>query len=111
MYGNEIPDFMSFDDALFQLKRGVRVRRFGWNGKGMYLIRVSGMNVRMLVSTDYDLSDKPVSEIISSATHLEVKYPPHIAMKTVDGTFVPWLASVTDMMTDDWYIVDNREPF
>ena len=31
-----------------------------------------------------------------------VPYGPYIAMKTVDGTVVPWLASQTDIVAEDW---------
>ena len=30
----------------------------------------------------------------------------YIAMKTAQGNVVPWLASQTDMLADDWGIVD-----
>lgn len=32
---------------------------------------------------------------------------PHIVMKTADDKFVPWLASQTDLLADDWGIVDE----
>lgn len=30
----------------------------------------------------------------------------HIGMKTADGKVVPWLSSQTDMLAEDWQIVD-----
>jgi len=30
---------------------------------------------------------------------------PYIYMRTVQGDFVPWLASQTDLLAEDWYIV------
>ena len=35
----------------------------------------------------------------------KVPYGAYIAMKTAQGNVVPWLASQTDMLADDWYIV------
>ena len=35
----------------------------------------------------------------------EVKYHGHIDMKTADGMIVPWLASQTDILADDWTVV------
>lgn len=32
---------------------------------------------------------------------------PFIAMKTADDKLVPWLASQTDMLADDWVIVED----
>ena len=35
----------------------------------------------------------------------EIDYCPHIDMKTADGKVVPWLASQTDVLAEDWVIV------
>ncbi len=29
-----------------------------------------------------------------------------IVMKTTDGTLIPWLASQTDMLAEDWILVE-----
>ena len=36
----------------------------------------------------------------------EINYHAHIDMKTADGTIVPWLASQTDVLADDWIVVE-----
>ena len=35
-----------------------------------------------------------------------VEYGAYIAMKTAQGNVVPWLASQTDMLAEDWTIVE-----
>lgn len=35
-----------------------------------------------------------------------VNYGAYIAMKTAQGNVVPWLASQTDLLSDDWVIVE-----
>lgn len=86
-------DKMNFGKAIELLKQGKKVRRKGWNGKGMYLflIGVEGSN-------DY-------------WTYINGKndnYPllPFIAMKTADDKVVPWLASQTDMLSEDWEVAE-----
>lgn len=32
----------------------------------------------------------------------EINYHAHIDMRTADGQIVPWLASQTDILADDW---------
>ena len=62
------------------IKAGNLVTRSGWNGKGMYI---------------------------------EIQYPtpsskmtrPYIFMKTVDNQLVPWVASQSDILADDWELV------
>lgn len=75
-----------FDDALRALKAGRRVSRAGWNGKGMWLVFVQGRD-------DVD------------ARHGVERLLPWIGMRTADGGFVPWLASQTDMLAEDWEVV------
>lgn len=82
-------DNTDFGWAIRQLKAGKKVGRKGWNGKGMWL---------MLVKADE--WDMPYRE----ATFGMLKLP-WIGMKTANGEFVPWLASQTDMLADDWEVV------
>jgi Protein of unknown function (DUF2829) len=32
---------------------------------------------------------------------------PYIQMSTVDGSLVPWVASHTDLLSDDWSVVED----
>ena len=80
---------LSFGDAVAALKEGLRVCRVGWNGKGMWL---------KLVSKGYfDIG----CSVVEGADLL-----PFIGMKTADNCFVPWLASQTDVLAEDWQIVE-----
>lgn len=75
---------LSFGAALEALKAGHRVSRAGWNGKGMWLA----------LQTPDD--------------HSKMRRP-YIYMSPVDGELVPWLASQTDMLADDWEILPPAE--
>lgn len=84
---------MDFGDAIRDLKRGYRVARAGWNGKNMWLTLVPGS--RITVSEGRPMASAlPVGEVID--------YLPHIDMYTAQGQLVPWLASQTDMLAEDW---------
>lgn len=75
---------MDFGDALRALKAGLRVGRTGWNGKGMWL------------------------ELQRPDAHSKMRKP-YIFMRPVDGELVPWLASQTDMLAEDWGVIDGDE--
>lgn len=81
-----------FGKALLELKSGNKVSRSGWNGKGMFLQLVEPYK-------DFKITDDQVS-LVTDATLL-----PWIGMKTADNKFVPWLASQTDVLSEDWGIV------
>lgn len=87
---------MNFGAALQALKNGQKVAREGWNGKGMFLFLVPG--------SVFKVNRAPLLGIYPEGT--EITYRPHIDMKTVDGEIVPWVASQTDLLADDWCIVE-----
>lgn len=83
---------MNFGQALEALKTGKLVTRPGWNGKGMFLYLVPG--------STFAVNRPPLSGIYPEGT--VITYLPHIDMKTADGSCVPWLASQTDILAEDW---------
>lgn len=89
---------MDFGKALEALKQGKKVARSGWNGKGMWLILVPGSpNIKPVAGTPY--SNAGITQ--------NVNINPHIDMFTADGSMQPgWLASQTDMLADDWEVVE-----
>lgn len=70
---------LDFGDAMRRVLDGGKAGRGGWNGKGMHI------------------EIKPITMGISEGDVLKL-----VCMRTVQGKFVPWLASVTDMVATDW---------
>ena len=89
-------DNMTFGLAVEAMKKGKKVARKGWNGKGMFIFLATNINFE----TKADLS---------SCSHLSGELTlPSIVMKTADDRFViGWLASQTDMLAEDWYIIEE----
>jgi hypothetical protein len=68
--------------AVKQLQNGDRVRREGWNGKGMWLeLQKPDDNSKMTL--------------------------PYVYMSTAQGDLVPWLCSQTDLLATDWEEVNG----
>lgn len=93
--GSERATGLRFGQAVELLKKGVKVARAGWNGKGMWLSYVSG--------TNYDVGCGAVG--YDPNVDSKVELSPWIGMKTADGKYVPWLASQTDVLAEDWVTV------
>ncbi len=87
---------MNFGLALESLKQGKKVARYGWNGKGMFLFLVPG--------SKFVVNRAPLLGIYPNGT--TVQYSPHVDMKTADEKIVPWICSQTDMLSEDWSIVE-----
>lgn len=82
---------MNFGHALEMLKLGYRVARTGWNGKGMFIFLATGKQF------ESDNFGDALPEIVNDV----------LCMKTAQNTIViGWLASQTDMLAEDWCIVD-----
>jgi len=88
---------MNFGLALELLKEGQKVQRKGWNGKGMFVFLVPG--------STFKVNRAPLLGIYPEGT--EITYCPHIDMKTADGSIVPWLASQTDVLAEDWKLLSE----
>ena len=96
---------LTFGVALELLKRGEKVARIGWNGKGMYLFYVPGKKY-YICDGELERMAAGVDEYVEMRDSLpRPDYLPYIAMKTTDNKCVPWLASQTDMLAEDWLIV------
>lgn len=79
----------SFGDAIKYMKRGLKVARKGWNGKGMYLF----------------LAD--AEDFTSCLSHGDFECTSSVCMKTAQNNIcVGWLASQTDMLAEDWIFAE-----
>ncbi|MDV3668227.1 hypothetical protein CMU39_09340 [Elizabethkingia anophelis] len=81
----------NFGEALQALKEGKKVARKGWNGKGMFLIYIHPYH-----NNQFQIIEK--NDIVGTLL-------PWIGMKTADNGLVPWLASQTDILSEDWQIL------
>lgn len=72
---------ITFSQALEALKAGKRVARAGWNGKNMHVV----------LQPPDDRSPMTL---------------PYLYLYTVTGDRVPWLASQTDLLAEDWHVLD-----
>lgn len=90
-------DAMSFGLTIEALKKGHKVARRGWNGKSMFLYYVP--------AASYPAQRNTFGTMVGVFPDDMVPYCAYIAMKTAQDNVVPWLASQTDMLSDDWEIV------
>lgn len=74
-------DLHDFGWALYHLRKGLKVFRTNWNGKGMWIhLQVPDANSKMSA--------------------------PYLYIKTADNRLCPWLASQTDVLAHDWEIFE-----
>lgn len=93
---------LTFGQAIEALKQGKKVARAGWNGKGMFIYYVP--------ENKYPASGNTLGTMLGIFPDDMVPYGSYIAMKTAQDNVVPWLASQTDVLAEDWDIVENLIP-
>lgn len=92
---------MDIGGAVNAMKAGERVARRGWNGKGMWLCLVPGIEC-----AGPDQVFGPQMSLAIQNGNRGVTVLPRIDMKAADGSIVVgWLASQTDLLATDWGIV------
>lgn len=92
-------DGMNFGLAIEAAKKGKKITRRGWNGKGMWVICRSGY-------PDGIPCNKNTADAVGIPEGTLFKVRPYLQMKCVDDTFQMWLASQSDILADDWMIVE-----
>ena len=83
-----------FGFALQVLKNGGKAARRGWNGKGMYVFKIG---------TEMSKGD---GWTYTNGKNDNMPLREFIAMKTADNEVVPWVASQTDILANDWEAVE-----
>jgi len=107
---------LNFGQAIEALKQGKCVARKGWNGKGMHLwLNKGSFDAELLGFNSENHPDYPHGSTIDGVDlglfqlgeKDTVTRLPNINMKTAAGSTVTgWLASQTDMLAEDWEIVE-----
>ena len=83
-------EMFNFGTALTYLKMGSKVARQGWNGKGIF--------IELQRPDEHSKMTHPYIFIDTTGLQTENAYAPK--------SRVPWLASQTDMLADDWVVVE-----
>ncbi len=105
---------LSFGDALEAIKNGKLMTRKGWNGKGMFIFQ----RTQDYLPISFLLGERSIPDSVKA--YFNRKYQPqtfhydpkvsftgYLCMKAADDSIVNgWLASQTDMLSNDWMEVD-----
>jgi hypothetical protein len=108
-------ELVNFGQAIEALKQGKRVARNGWNGRGVFIfmrpsddlslefiihkVKSIPKNVKIYYIKEIQKGNSKLTDIVTFGHYL--------CMKAVDGSIINgWLASQTDILTEDWVILD-----
>ena len=84
---------MNFGKAIDLLKKGKKVSRKGWNGKNQY--------IELATNISYKNADGEIININHKTIGNKA-----IAFVGTSGIQIGWLASKSDMLSDEWELID-----
>jgi Protein of unknown function (DUF2829) len=96
LMSRRMEETFDFGEVLKRSKEGALLTRRGWNGNGQFIYLVDGSR--------FTVNRAPLLGIYDEGT--EITYRPHIDIRTVDGSCVPWIASQTDLLAEDWVVTE-----
>lgn len=94
---------VNYGEVLSALKLGKKAQRVGWNGKNMWIALMPG--VKSLPAKDFW---NPHAAKFAEENGGQAEILPYFIFKTADNKILMgWLASQTDMVAEDWVIMDE----
>ena len=84
-----------FEKALATVKHGGKITRSGWNAPGQFVVLQKGYPNGIPVNAN-------TAEALGIEEGTVRAFRPYLLLQTADGSFVPWVPTVSDMLAEDW---------
>ena len=95
----------NFGQAIEALKQGKRVARQGWNGKGMFIFQQVPADINEEIVPKMQSLPQFVKDEFAKRGG-SIHYRNQLAMVYPDNTIYGWVASPSDVLENDWCILD-----
>ena len=95
----------NFGQAIEALKEGKRVARQGWNGKGMFIFQQVPAEINEEIVPKMQSLPQTVKDEFAKRGG-NIRYKNQLAMVYPDNTVYGWVASPSDVLENDWCILD-----
>ena len=82
-----------FGDAIKYIKRGLKVKRKGWNGKNQYIQLATGISYKSATGEIVNCEHDAIGNMA-------------VAFVGTSGAQLGWLASQADMLANDWVFAE-----
>lgn len=91
---------LDFSDILRHVKEGKKIAREGWNGKGMFVVYQKAYPDGI-----------PCNEQTAKAWGLQpgdlFKCEPYLQIRMANGSHAMWVPSINDILSNDWYVIEE----
>ena len=97
---------MSFGKAIEVLKSGKAVRRTGWNGKGLFVIKQVPAHITADIIPNMQSLPQSAKDILMSRENPHIDYTNQMLIINPDGRADSWVPSSSDIFAEDWEVVE-----
>ena len=97
---------MSIGGAVNALKLGLAVRRKGWNGKGLFVVKQIPSHITSDIIPKMQSLPQSAKNILMSRKNPHIDYTNQMLIINPDGRADSWVPSVSDIFADDWEIAN-----
>lgn len=95
----------TFGTAVLFLKAGMAVRRAGWNGKGLFVVKQVPSHITADIIPNMQSLPQSAKNILMSRENPHIDYTNQMLIINPDGRADSWVPSVSDVFAEDWEVV------
>lgn len=99
------PSNFTFGTAVLYLKAGMAVRRAGWNGKGLFVVKQVPARISADIIPNMQSLPQSAKDIIMARTEPHIAYTNQMLIINPDGRADSWVPSSSDVFAEDWELV------
>ena len=96
---------VNFGGAIDLLKVGLAVRRKGWNGKGLFIVKQVPAHITGDIIPNMQSLPNSAKNILMSRENPHIDYTNQMLIINPDGRADSWVPSVSDVFAEDWEVV------
>lgn len=96
---------VNFGGAIDLLKAGLAVRRKGWNGKGLFIVKQVPAHITGDIIPNMQSLPQSAKNILMSRENPHIDYTNQMLIINPDGRADSWVPSVSDVFAEDWEVV------
>ena len=99
---------VNFGGAIALLKAGLALRRKGWNGKGLFIVKQVPPHITEDIIPNMQSLPQPAKNILMSRENPHIDYTNQMLIINPDGRADSWVPSVSDVFAEDWEVVTEQ---
>lgn len=96
---------VNFGGAIDLLKAGLAVRRKGWNGKGLFVVKQVPSHITREIIPNMQSLPQSAKNILMRRENPHIDYTHQMLIINPDGRADSWVPSSSDIFANDWEVV------